>query len=136
VVGVTRDILWPSCLGAKGRILNQHIFNVRHKETVNGQFFYWMLKKAVEQVEENLHGGVGLVHITKGNLERIEIPLPPLDEQERIVAELEGIGRSSKVPARSSPTTNLPSVLIRRGRFGTKGNHHGETEEWLLWEAR
>jgi len=71
-------------------ILNQHIFNVRHKESVNRRFFYWMLKKAVEQVEENLHGGVGLVHITKGNLERIKIPLPPLQEQERIVAELEG----------------------------------------------
>jgi type I restriction enzyme M protein len=71
-------------------ILNQHIFKMRHKSTIGRQFFYWMLKKAVEQVEENLHGGVGLVHITKGDLERIEIPLPPLDEQERIVAELEG----------------------------------------------
>jgi type I restriction enzyme M protein len=71
-------------------ILNQHIFNLHHKEIVERRFFYWMLKKAVEQVEENLHGGVGLVHITKGNLERIAVPLPPLAEQERIVAELEG----------------------------------------------
>ena len=33
---------------------------------------------------------VGLVHITKGNLERIQIPLPPLEVQREIVAEIEG----------------------------------------------
>jgi type I restriction enzyme M protein len=80
----------PHTWNAGHGILNQHIFKVEHNSTVHRQFLYWMLKKAVEQVEENLHGGVGLVHITKGNLERIEIPVPPLDEQERIVSELEG----------------------------------------------
>lgn len=48
------------------------------------------LNKAFVEVEENLHGGVGLVHLTKGNLEKIEIPLPPLDVQKQIVAEIEG----------------------------------------------
>jgi restriction endonuclease S subunit len=46
------------------------------------------LNKAVEEVEENLHGGVGLVHITKGNLEKILIPLPPLDVQNQIVSDI------------------------------------------------
>jgi len=50
----------------------------------------WGLNKAVTEVEENLHGGVGLVHITKRNLEKIEIPLPPLEVQKEIVAEIEG----------------------------------------------
>jgi restriction endonuclease S subunit len=49
-----------------------------------------MLKIAVREVEENLHGGVGLVHITKGNLEKIKIPLPPLEVQQEIVTEIEG----------------------------------------------
>ena len=53
-------------------------------------YFFHALKKAVTEVEENLHGGVGLVHITKGNLEKIKIPLPPLDVQKEIVAEIEG----------------------------------------------
>jgi type I restriction enzyme M protein len=48
------------------------------------------LNKAVTEVEENLHGGVGLVHITKGNLEKIEIPLPPMEVQKEIVAEIAG----------------------------------------------
>ncbi len=52
-------------------------------------YLFHALNKAVAQVEENLHGGVGLVHITKGNLEKIKIPLPPLGVQREIVAEIE-----------------------------------------------
>jgi restriction endonuclease S subunit len=33
---------------------------------------------------------LGLIHITKGDLEKIEIPLPPLEVQKEIVAEIEG----------------------------------------------
>jgi type I restriction enzyme S subunit len=35
------------------------------------------------------HGGVGLQHITKGKLEALLIPLPPLAEQHRIVAKVD-----------------------------------------------
>ncbi len=72
-------------------VLNQHIFKVGFDVTrVTKMYLLHALNKAVEEVEENLHGGVGLVHITKGNLERIEIPLPPLEVQKEIVAEIEG----------------------------------------------
>jgi len=120
---VRRDDLLFSWSGSRGTsfgphiwdrsdgILNQHIFNVRHNDTVNCRFFYWMLKKAVEQVEKNLHGGVGLVHITKGNLEKIEIPIPPLEEQERIVAELEGY-RKVIEGARQIIANYKPSIRI------------------------
>jgi type I restriction enzyme M protein len=70
-------------------ILNQHIFRVIHSDLIDRRFFYFMLKEAVCEVEENLHGGVGLVHITKGNLERIKVPLPPLDIQKQIVSRIE-----------------------------------------------
>jgi type I restriction enzyme M protein len=71
-------------------VLNQHIFKVGNDENrTTKMYLLHALNKAVEEVEENLHGGVGLVHITKGNLERIEIPLPPLDVQKEIVAEIE-----------------------------------------------
>ncbi|GHV93103.1 hypothetical protein AGMMS50268_36060 [Spirochaetia bacterium] len=71
-------------------ILNQHIFKVEYKDIVQKNFLYHMLKFAVKEVEENLHGGVGLVHITKGNFEKIKLPVPPLDIQWEIVAEIEG----------------------------------------------
>ncbi|MBS1732015.1 MAG: N-6 DNA methylase [Bacteroidetes bacterium] len=72
-------------------ILNQHIFNVHFdKKKAIKQYMYYVLNQVVEEVEQNLHGGVGLVHITKGNLEKIKIPLPPLSIQQEIVAEIEG----------------------------------------------
>ena len=69
-------------------ILNQHIFRVEFSRKYIKEFLYHMLKKIVSEVESNLHGGVGLVHITKSNLERIQIPLPPLEIQKDIVTEL------------------------------------------------
>ena len=72
-------------------VLNQHIFKVGFDESrATKMYLLHALNKAVVEVEENLHGGVGLVHITKGNLERIQIPLPPLEVQKEIVAEIEG----------------------------------------------
>lgn len=70
-------------------VLNQHIFKIEHGEDVLRTYLYYILNQAVEEIEENLHGGVGLVHITKGNLEKIQIPLPPLLVQAEIVAEIE-----------------------------------------------
>ncbi|WP_263772821.1 N-6 DNA methylase [Propionivibrio soli] len=72
-------------------VLNQHIFKVGFDESrATKMYLLHALNKAVTEVEENLHGGVGLVHITKGNLEKIEIPLPPLEVQMEIVAKIEG----------------------------------------------
>jgi type I restriction enzyme M protein len=72
-------------------VLNQHIFKVGFDESLaTKMYLFHALNKAVTEVEENLHGGVGLVHITKGNLEKIQIPLPPLEVQKEIVAEIEG----------------------------------------------
>ena len=71
-------------------VLNQHIFRVGFEKThATKMYLLHILNRAVNQVEQNLHGGVGLVHITKGNLERIQIPLPSLEIQEALVAEIE-----------------------------------------------
>ncbi|MDE0180275.1 MAG: N-6 DNA methylase [Caldilineaceae bacterium] len=71
-------------------ILNQHIFRVDYDDTdIRKMYLHCILNRAVAQVEQNLHGGVGLVHITKGNLEQIHIPIPALEIQEALVAEIE-----------------------------------------------
>jgi restriction endonuclease S subunit len=72
-------------------ILNQHIFNVKHSDKLNRKYLHYILNKAVGQVEENLNGGVGLVHITKSNLEKILIPIPPVSVQIKILNEIEEI---------------------------------------------
>ena len=70
-------------------ILNQHIFKVEHSDKVDRKYLYYVLNDAVSEVEQNLHGGVGLVHITKGNLEKIKIPVPSLEKQRQVVEEME-----------------------------------------------
>ena len=71
-------------------ILNQHIFKVEFDRIrATKMYLLYALNRAVAEVEQNLHGGVGLVHITKGNLEKIQIPLPSMTTQQAIVAEIE-----------------------------------------------
>jgi type I restriction enzyme M protein len=95
-------------------VLNQHIFKVAYYESrVSKMFLLYALNKAVSEVEENLHGGVGLVHITKGNLERIEIPLPPLDVQNEILTEIEGYQRVID-GARAVLDNYRPNIPIHR----------------------
>lgn len=70
-------------------ILNQHIFRIEFSDRVIKEFLYYVLNEAVTEIEENLHGGVGLVHITKGNMEKIKIPIPSIEVQKQIINKIE-----------------------------------------------
>lgn len=66
-------------------VLNQHIFNVHIDDSrVEKRYFRYAMNHRLNDIIGQAHGGVGLKHITKGKLEAIEIPLPPLSEQKRI----------------------------------------------------
>lgn len=71
-------------------VLNQHIFRCDFKTNA---FIAAFLRLAVngrlDEMIAKAHGGVGLQHITKGKLEALLIPLPPLAEQHRIVAKVD-----------------------------------------------
>ena len=75
--------------GPKG-VLNQHIFNVRFNRTlVSPPFLEEALNQNVSEYVRQAQGGVGLAHITKPKFNDSVIPLAPLPEQRRIVAEIE-----------------------------------------------
>lgn len=67
-------------------VLNQHIFKVNIKEDIpiDINFIYYNLKGVTEKIEQEAHGSAGLVHITKGNLEKVKLSIPMLEEQIRI----------------------------------------------------
>ena len=71
-------------------ILNQHIFcvHVNSKRMLDG-FFVHAVNSRLDEMIRLAHGGVGLRHITKRKLEAIELPVPPMKEQSRIIAILD-----------------------------------------------
>lgn len=68
--------------------LNQHIFKLVPQPFIDKIYLYYLLKAIVEEYKKVTHGST-MKHITKGIFENYEILLPPLAEQQRIVAKIE-----------------------------------------------
>lgn len=66
--------------------LNQHIFRVR--SFIDEDFHRYLLEHALDLMQEHTHGS-GMVHITRGRFDSTPVPVPPLAEQERIVAGID-----------------------------------------------
>jgi type I restriction enzyme S subunit len=95
--------------------LNQHIFRC---ELAPGVFDKKFLRVAInarlDEMISYAQGAVGLRHITKGKLESIRIPLPPLAEQERIVAKVDELmGLCDALEAQQQERELRKSVLVR-----------------------
>jgi len=72
-------------------VLNQHIFKVIPKININMEFLRYLLNGNLDIIISKSHGGVGLQHITKGELEKITVDIPKIEEQEHIVNSLNRI---------------------------------------------
>lgn len=87
-------ISWSGSLGVfewsqEEAIVNQHIFKVVfNKEVINKRFFEYVVSSRLNEMKTKVHG-ITMQHITKKDFDAIPIPVPPIDEQERIVAELD-----------------------------------------------
>lgn len=75
----------------RGRaILNQHIFRCEFRqEAFEASYLRLAINGRLEEMISKAHGGVGLQHITKGELESLLIALPPTAEQHLIVAKVD-----------------------------------------------
>ncbi len=71
-------------------VLNQHIFRVDLNNTlITKNYAKLVINAKLNKLIEQAHGGVGLQHVTKGMVENLEIPLPPIAEQKRIAEILD-----------------------------------------------
>jgi len=68
--------------------VNQHIFRVA-EFNVDKPWMYWALRGVTFYVEKQAHGIIGMVHITRGELGLVPIPILPRHEQELIAAFLD-----------------------------------------------
>ena len=62
-------------------LLNQHIFRVLPKKDYDLKFLRFALNAQLDEIISKAHGGVGLQHITKSELEKISIPYPSREQQ-------------------------------------------------------
>lgn len=91
------DILvsWAATLDAfiwdKGEgLLNQHIFKAIPKEdTIDYSFFFWMIKVAMEHMNNDNKHGIFMQHVTLDMFNNFSIPLPPIEEQRKIAKFLQ-----------------------------------------------
>ncbi|MER9462641.1 restriction endonuclease subunit S [Mesorhizobium sp. M0387] len=78
---------WNGALG----FLNQHIFRCVVSSDLHSEFAYFLLEGMTAAIENEAHGGGGLVHIKKSEIVKFEAMLPPLDEQQRIAEVLRSV---------------------------------------------
>jgi type I restriction enzyme S subunit len=71
-------------------IYHYHIWKLRLHSIadLNKLYLYRFLQHATEEIRNSGHG-VSMLHMTKEKMERLSVPLPPLAEQQRIVAKVD-----------------------------------------------
>lgn len=103
--------------------LNQHIFRLADFRC-DESWLYWCLKAVTRTIEDEAHGIIGMVHVTKGKLGAVQIPSVSLPEQRAIGAFLDAqTARLDRLVARKlrlierlkEKRTSLISRTVTRG---------------------
>lgn len=71
-------------------IYHYHIWKLalHSEEEVDKRYLFWFLHERTSEIKRAGHG-VSMTHMTKEKIDRLEIGLPPLAEQKRIVAKVD-----------------------------------------------
>ncbi|MEP4194614.1 MAG: restriction endonuclease subunit S [Aliishimia sp.] len=82
-------------------IFHYHIWNVQHPEQqLDRKFLYYYFDWDKERIKEEQGAGATMIHVSKRSMEARALPIPPLEEQKRIVtvldAAFEGLTRAKE----------------------------------------
>jgi len=90
------DILvsWAATLDAyiwnkNDGLLNQHIFKAIPNEIVEKSFFFWLIKEAMTNMNNDNKHGIVMQHVTLDVFNNFGIPFPPLEEQQKLSTYLD-----------------------------------------------
>jgi len=70
-------------------LLNQRVCRLHNFKDCLKEYVFYMMRRCLKEIEDGT-SAVTVKHISVKQIAAIEIPLPPLEEQRRIVAEIEG----------------------------------------------
>ena len=71
--------------------LNQHIFKALPSSDVNYQFFYWLIKLAMENMNNDNKHGIVMQHVTTKVFGNFVVSIPSVNEQQKIADYLDKV---------------------------------------------
>ena len=107
-------VLWQ---GPEG-VLNQHIFRIEPKPGVERRWLYEALRVARRRIRALSVGFKdNFVHLRKGDLERLPLPVPPPREQQRIAVLSDGLADLRHLDHKREELLKRRLSLVRRDLF-------------------
>ena len=109
---------------------NQRVGNIklRSEDLGNKSFVYYLIAYLKKEIEERAYGGAQ-PNISPKLIETIKIPLPPLAEQERIVAKLDAL--FAQIDLMKKSLAQIPTILKNfRQQVLTQAVTGKLTEKW------
>jgi type I restriction enzyme S subunit len=130
--------MWSASFGTvwwKGdkAIFHYHIWKIDTNENrLHKPFLYFLLDEVTVRMKRESHGST-MLHVTKGGMEKLPIPLPPLPEQKKIAEILTTVDDKIEViEERIRQTQELKKGLMQR--LLTKGIGHNKFKDSPLGE--
>ena len=121
-------------------IYHYHIWKVEPTDAIDKMFLFHLLASEAEKIKSE-GNGIAMVHATKGGMEVRKFPLPPLEIQKEIVAEIEGYQKVIN-GARAVLDHYRPHIpihpdwpMVELGKFARLINGRAYKQEELLSEG-
>lgn len=99
-------------------VLNQHIFRVQPKVPFNLFFLQFALNGRIDYIISKAHGGVGLQHITKKDLDDVELLLPGINLQNQFAAFVTQVEKAKSAVQKALDKAQLLFDSLMQTYFG------------------
>lgn len=115
--------------------LNQHIFKVIPKENIiRKKYFFYLMKyyKGTFIEIAKMKQTTGLGHVTVADLKRLKVNIPPIEEQDRIIATLVSFDKKYELNSNQNQILYELSEALLLNTFGDKLYGDSTISDYLL----